>query len=84
MLRRGSCLGQSQGACTKTAKCHLSRFSKYGGHSLCSSGVSPAVAMAYLTGSLCIREAKKICVFQKQIRIWSPWVFYFCFPGPFP
>ena len=58
-LRRESYFRQSHGARTKAAKCHLSRFSKYGGHSLCSSGASPAAAMAYLTGSLCIREAQK-------------------------
>ena len=29
-LRRGRYLRQSQGARTKTAECHLSRFSKYG------------------------------------------------------
>ena len=51
-LRRGSYLRQSHGACTKTAECHLSRFLKYGLHSLCSSGASLAAAMAYLTGSL--------------------------------
>ena len=76
-LRRVSYLRQSHGACTKTAKCRLSRFSKYGGHSLCSSGASPAAAMAYLTGSLCIRQAKTIRVFQKQMRIGVRWFFTF-------
>ena len=83
MLRRGSCLGEWRGARTKTAKCHLSRFSKYAGHSLCSSGASPAVAMAYLTGSLCIREAKK-SLFSRNRCVYGSVGFLLLFPWSIP